>query len=219
MKPDSELEQDVREELLYDARIDDPTDIAVAAEFGLITLRGTVPTFFQKRATENAVSRVAGVIDVDNRIDVRLMTEHQREDAEIRGAALQRLMSDAQLPADHLDVHVKDGWVKLSGDVDWLYQADAAYEDVAGLVGVVGVSNDLAIRSDQSKHAELADRIQSALVRNAQTDADKIAISTHDGRVALEGSVSSLAERHAALAAAWSAPGVLSVDDRLEVAR
>jgi osmotically-inducible protein OsmY len=219
MKTDSELERDVREELLYDARVDDPADIAVSAEFGEITLRGTVATFFQKRAAENAVKRVVGVIDVDNRIDVRLMTEHQREDAEIRAAALQRLMSDGQLPADRLDVKVTDGWVRLSGDVDWLYQADAAYEDVVGLIGVVGVTSELAIRNDASARADLADSIQSALVRNAQTDASNIAISSRDGRVVLEGPVSSLAERDAAVMAAWSAPGVVSVDDRLEVVR
>ena len=219
MKTDDELEQDVREELLYDARVDDPADIAISVEFGAITLRGTVTTYFQKRATETAVKRVAGVIDVDNRIDVRLMTEHQREDAEIRGAALQSLMSDAQIPADRLDVRVKDGGLTLTGDVDWLYQSDAAYDDVAGLIGVVDVTNALAIRSDQSRRADLADSIQRALVRNAQTDAENISISTHDGRVVVAGWVSSFAERDAALAAAWSAPGVLSVDDRLEVVR
>ena len=117
MKSDGELEQDVRDELLYGARIDDPTDIAISAEFGEVTLRGTVPTFFQKRATENAVKRGAGVIDVDNRIDVRLLGEHRREDAEIRGATLRRLMSDAQLAADRVDVHVKAAWVTPSGDV------------------------------------------------------------------------------------------------------
>jgi osmotically-inducible protein OsmY len=116
IKTDGALEQDVRKELLYDARLDDPADIAASAEFGEITLRGTVATFFEKRAAETAVKRVAGVIDVDNRIDVRLMTEHQREDAEIRGAALQRLMSDAQIPADRLDVQVKDGWLTLTGE-------------------------------------------------------------------------------------------------------
>jgi osmotically-inducible protein OsmY len=217
MKSDAQLERDVREEILYDARIDDPVDVAISADFGLVTLRGSVATFSQKRAAGHAAKRVAGVSDVENQLDVRIMSEHRREDAEIRGAALQRLMSDSRLAADRLDADVKDGWVTLSGDVDWLYQSDAAYEDVAPLIGVVGVTNELSIRSDNASRLDVADRIEDAFERNARIDAGNIAVRTHDGTVVLEGEVSSLAEHDAAVAAAWAGPGVLAVEDRLQI--
>jgi osmotically-inducible protein OsmY len=139
------IQDDVRAELASDPRIPYTDEIAVEAYGGAITLRGTVGSFAQQRAAVADARRTRGVFDVYDELEVRLLNEDRRKDAEIRGAALQRLIWDPEIPGDYLDVHVKDGWVTLKGDVDFQYQSDAAFNHVASLYGVTGVSNDIKV--------------------------------------------------------------------------
>jgi osmotically-inducible protein OsmY len=88
---------------------------------------------------------IPDVRDVYDELQVRLLNDNRREDAEIRGAALQRLMWDADLPSGSLDVKVTDGWVTIEGDVDFQFQSDEAFDDVATLFGVVGVTNEIRV--------------------------------------------------------------------------
>jgi osmotically-inducible protein OsmY len=139
------IEDDVRNALADDARIPYPAEIAVEAFDGGVTLRGTVGNFAEKRAAIADARRTRGVEIVDDELRVRLMDHDQREDSAIRGAALQRLMWDPQLVADYLNVDVKDGWVTLKGDVDHQFQSDKAFDHVASLYGVTGVTNDIRV--------------------------------------------------------------------------
>jgi osmotically-inducible protein OsmY len=139
------IEDTVKDVLVLDPRISDPEQVAVSAEAGLVTLRGTVGSFRQRRAVADDVSAVDGVYDVDNELDVRLLNESRREDADIRGIALQILMWDSEVLADLIDVKVSNGWLTLSGDVSYQFESDAAFEDVAGLLGVVGVTNKIRV--------------------------------------------------------------------------
>jgi osmotically-inducible protein OsmY len=110
-----------------------------------VTLRGTVGSFAQRRAAVADARKIQGVYDVYDELEVRLLNDYRREDADIRGAALQMLMWDVEIPAEMLDVHVTDGWVTLKGDVDFQYQSDDAFDDVASLMGVVGVTNEIRV--------------------------------------------------------------------------
>jgi osmotically-inducible protein OsmY len=139
------IEDDVRAVLLFDQRVPDPGAIAVSADDGLVTLRGTVGSFGVRRAAVKDTRGVEGVEEVADELQVRLLDEDRREDAEIRGAALQGLMWDAEIPSELIDVKVEDGWVTLKGDAFFQFQSDAAYEDVARLYGVVGITNEIKV--------------------------------------------------------------------------
>jgi osmotically-inducible protein OsmY len=142
---DDNIQSAVRTEIASDPRLPDPGAIAVEAYGGAVTLRGTVGSFAQRRAAVADARRARGVFDVSDEIDVRLLNEDRRKDAEIRGAALQRLIWDPEIPGDYLDVRVKDGWVTLDGEVDYQYQSDRAFDHVASLYGVTGVTNDVKV--------------------------------------------------------------------------
>src|SRR5882757_6123075 len=128
------LERNVNEELLWDPKVDSE-EIAVAADDGTVTLRGTVGSFRQKREARKAAERVFGVVSVDNQPDVRILNEHRREEADLRGDVLRALKLDSLVPTT-VDVTVKDGFVTLTGTAYWQYEREEA-EFIAG--NVIGV--------------------------------------------------------------------------------
>jgi osmotically-inducible protein OsmY len=136
---------DVRAELASDPRLPYPEEIAVESFGDVVTLRGTVGSFAQRRAAVADARRTRGVVDVYDEVDVRILDRDRREDAEIRGAALQRLSWNSEIPGDYLDVRVDDGWVTLKGDVDYQFQSDLAFDDVSRLHGVTGVTNEIKV--------------------------------------------------------------------------
>ena len=139
------LEKDVIARLENDPRIADSAEIAVAGDGAIVTLRGTVERFSQRRAAEDDARDAEGVYEVINHLKVNLLGANRREDHEIRGAALQNLIWDADVPPDSIDVKVQDGWVTLKGDVSFQFQSDAAYDDVSRLYGVGGVTNEIKV--------------------------------------------------------------------------
>jgi osmotically-inducible protein OsmY len=145
MLTDTPLADVVIANLDLDPRIPEALEIAVAADDGIVTLRGTVESFSQRRAGAQDAKNVDGVYDVDNRLKVRLTGANRREDDEIRGAALQSLIWDVEVPSDLVDVKVDDGWVTLKGNVSYQFESDAAYDDVASLYGVLGVTNEITV--------------------------------------------------------------------------
>ena len=130
-----------------DPRIPDPIEIAVSADAGVVTLRGTVERFSQRRAAVQDVKKIDGVYDVDDQLKVSLAGADRREDDEIRGVALQALIWDTEVPSDTVDVKVDEGWITLKGDVSFQFQSDAAYDDVASLYGVYGVTNEIRVNA------------------------------------------------------------------------
>jgi osmotically-inducible protein OsmY len=140
---DTPVEDAVIGSLSVDPRIPDSTEIAVAVEDGIATLRGTVESFGQRRAAARDAGNVDGVYEVDDQLKVRLL--ELREDEEIRGAALQTLMWDSEVPAAAIDVKVSEGWVTLKGNVNYQYESDAAFDDVASMTGVLGITNEIKV--------------------------------------------------------------------------
>jgi osmotically-inducible protein OsmY len=141
------VEDEIRTTLEVDPRIPDPSEIAIVAEDGVVTLRGTVGSFKQRRAAAADAREIDHDYDVRDELKVRLLDEWAREDAEIRGIALQILMWDIEVPAEAIDVKVSEGWVTLKGTVTYQFESDAAFEDVASLYGVVGVTNEIKVVS------------------------------------------------------------------------
>jgi osmotically-inducible protein OsmY len=145
MLTDTRLSDTVLASLDRDPRIADSLEIAVEAYDGLVTLRGTVESFSQRRAAGDDASKVDGTYEVDNQLRVNLIGADRRDDDEMRGIALQRLIWDVDVPADAVDVKVDDGWVTLKGDVSYQFQSNAAYDDVATMYGVVGMTNEIRV--------------------------------------------------------------------------
>ncbi|HEY2602977.1 MAG TPA: BON domain-containing protein [Thermoleophilaceae bacterium] len=145
MNSDVAIEDDLRELLLVDQRISDPGAIAVSANHGLVTLRGTVGTFAARRAAVKDARSVEGVDEVDDQLQVRLLDEDRRADADIRGVVLQTLEWDSRVPAELIDVKVADGWITLKGDANYQFQSDAAFDDVTRLGGVIGITNEIRV--------------------------------------------------------------------------
>ena len=145
MFKNSPLEKDVIARLEADPRIADSAEIAVAGDGGIVTLRGTVERFSQRRAAEYDARAAEGVYEVINHLKVNLPGADRHGDDEIRGAALQNLIWDAEVPSDSIDVKVRDGWVTVHGDVSFQFQSDAAYDDVSRLYGVAGITNEIKV--------------------------------------------------------------------------
>ena len=145
MSTSATIEDDIREALEFDPRIPDPEQVAISAEDGAVTLRGTVGSFSQRRAAVTDARKAQGVYDVFDELQVRLLDDARRDDADIRGIALQILMWDNLVPADSIDVRVKDGWLTLTGEVSYQFESDAAYDDVSDLIGIFGVTNEIKV--------------------------------------------------------------------------
>jgi len=212
---DLELKKAVESELNFEPSID-AAAIGVAVKDGVVTLSGRVPSYWEKIAAERAAARVAGVKAVANELEVRLPGSSQRTDEDIARAAVDALRWNVLVPHDRIKVKVSKGWVTLEGSVDWQYQKSAAEKTVRKLTGVVGVSNLIEVKPSVSK-AEVKSAIEAALKRLAEIDANRIHVDTEDGKVVLSGSVRSWFEREEAERAAWSAPGVRTVEDHIAV--
>jgi len=213
---DDLLQASVIDELLWDPKVDSAA-IAVSADGGTVMLRGTVGSFHQRREAQKAAERVYGVEHVKNDLSVRILTKHGKKDADLRGDVLQAMMLDSLVPST-IDVAVVDSYVTLEGTAEWQFQREEA-ESIAGNVpGVVGLDNYVLLTTPEPDAGDVQHSIQKAFKRNAKIDAEGLTVITHDNTVELEGTVRSWSEHDAALATAWAAPGVLSVEDRIRVA-
>src|SRR6266540_1917131 len=192
-KTNAELELDLTDELAWDPKVDSE-EIAVSADGGTVTLRGTVGSFRQKREAGKAAQRVYGVLYVNNDLDVRILDEYRHDDADLRGDVLQALMLDALVPST-IDASVKDG----------------------NVAGVTGIENDVYLTSPTPYAGDVKDSIKKAMKRDAKLDAENIDVETVNGTAVLTGTVRSWAEHDSAVQAAWAAPGVTNVDDRLAI--
>jgi osmotically-inducible protein OsmY len=212
---DRELQQHVQSALDWEPSVD-ATEVGVTVDNGVVTLRGDIGSFAEKATAERVVLGVFGVKAVANDLNVRLTRGYERTDSDIAQAVVNALKWNTIVPENRVTVAVSDGWVNLKGTLDWQYQKDAAARAVRELTGVRGVTNAIAVKPPV-KVGDVQSKIEAAFRRSAEIDARRINVSVQDGRITLTGNVHTWAERREAERAAWAAPGVTLVEDRLAV--
>ncbi len=215
MTQDSQLQQAVLDEFNWEPSVN-AGHIGVTAKDGVVTLSGHVDSYAKKQSAETAARRVRGVKAVAEEIEVRLPFDTKRTDEEIAAAAIERLSWNVSVPKDSVQVKVEDGWVTLTGQVDWWYQKDEAEQDIKPLRGVIGVSNQVTIKS-RVDTATLSDDITHALHRSWFFDPSKVHVRADGGKVVLSGSVHSFNERQVAAQTAWAAPGATTVENDIAI--
>lgn len=209
MRTDSQLQSDVIAELAWEPSIHSE-EIGVEVKGGVVTLAGHVGTYSEKLEAERAAMRVVGVKALAVEIDVRLEGSNARTDGDIARTVENVLQWSTYLTEDSVKIKVENGWVTLSGEVNWEYQRKAAVDAVRYLMGVKGVSDLIAIKPTVSAPLVKAD-IEAALKRRAQQDSNSIKVSVNGGDVTLSGSVHNWSEREFVAQTAWRTPGVRSV--------
>lgn len=214
MSDDMQLKQAVLDELKWQPGVK-AAHIGVTAKDGVVTLLGHVESYSEKYAAEKATRGIKGVKAVAEELEVRLPFSVKHDDEDIASAAVSRMNWDSDVPADAVRTKVEKGWITLTGEVDWHYQQEAAADDVRGLRGVVGISNQITIKP-RPNTTKIKDDIMLALHR-AWFDPASINVTAHGGKVTLTGSVESWYERDQATSTAWAAPGTTSVENDIAV--
>jgi osmotically-inducible protein OsmY len=215
MRTDAEIERDVKEELKWEPDLD-ATDIAVSVKDGVVALTGFAKSYIDKYEAENAAKRVAGVVGIANDLEVRLPAVDERPDPDIARDAAAAIKSQLPISSENIKIVVKNGWVTLEGTVEWQYQRSTAETAVRRIKGVKGVTNVILLKP-RAEPSEIKKKIQDAFKRNAEVDANRITVEANGSEVVLKGTVRSWFERQEAERAAWAAPGVTKVEDRIVV--
>lgn len=213
---DSKLMTEIMHELRWCPNVKE-NDINVNVKNGIVTLGGKVPAFYMKSAAEKAVMRVAGVKAAIEEMKVKLTDLTKRDDKAIARAAQHSLSWNSAVPKG-LKCVVENGWLMVSGEVEWAYQRDAAMMAVCGLCGLTGMSNAISIKP-KMKSNDVKSKIEMALRRITKMETDQIKVIADGSDIVLTGSVNTHSERWDAVSAAWAAPGVTSVKSNLQVLR
>jgi len=213
-KTDAALKRDIETELSWDPKVNS-AQIGVSVDQGAVSLLGTVDTFAEKRAAENATKRVYGVRAVAECLKVKIQGEHERSDSEIANAVQRALTWDVIVPKE-VTARIQDGALTLEGQVTWHFQRAAAERAVRHLTGVTSVFNLVTVKPEAST-AEVKEKVEAALQRQAKTDAKSIHVTTSGGKVTLTGHASSWQTIEDAANAAWAAPGVTEVVDQVKL--
>jgi osmotically-inducible protein OsmY len=210
-----ELRDRVEQELDFDPGID-TSGIGIAVNRGVVTLTGHVPSVWQKMSAERAAWRVKGVKAIAEELEVRLPQDKKLSDDAIAERAVNILAWSSSVPKDAVRVKVQDGWITLTGEVEWHFQRSAAEREIRRLSGVTGVVNSIELKP-RVQPADVKQRIVDALKRHAEVEASKIKIDIENGTVSISGEVDDWNERRAVELAVWSAPGVRMVEDHVRI--
>jgi len=212
---DLDLRKNVESELHWEASVD-AAEIEIASKAGVVTLSGSVQSYWERTAAEQATLRVFGVKAIANELEIRLPSASERTDEDLARAAANVLDSSSSVPPKRITAQVSKGWLTLKGTVDWRYQKTTAEEAVRYLLGVKGLSNLVEVKP-QASTTEARGAIEAALKRHWDFDAHRIRVEENGEKITLRGAVRSWFERNEAEHVAWAAPGVRTVDNQITI--
>ncbi len=216
MKTNEDLQKDVQDAIKWEPLLN-AAEIGVIAKDGIITLTGTVDSYWKKTEAEEAAKNVAGVKAVVEKIEIRFANNSfKKDDNEIAAEVLNAFKWNIEVPNDKIKVKVEKGWVTLEGELEWNFQKESAKKAVRDLLGVVGVTNNITIKADTREEVERKD-IERALERNWSLSDQEIKVKVSGTKVTLTGKVDSWYQKSEAARIAWKARGVWSVDNELVV--
>jgi osmotically-inducible protein OsmY len=215
MTNDMQLKKHVEEELTWEPSVNAAT-VGIVVKDAVVTLTGYVGSYAEKHAAERAVTRIRGVKALASEVEVRLPGSMERSDEDIARAAANAITWNASVPTGKVTVRVSKGWVTLEGAVEWHYQRAAAERSVRDLLGIKGVTNSIEV-NPMPTSVGVKTQIEAALTRNAELDAKAITVETQGTKIILRGSAHSWSGRSAAERAAWAAPGVTGVENKIQV--
>ena len=216
MKSNSDLQKDVQEAIKWEPLLS-VAEIGVTAKDGVITLTGTVDSYWKKTEAEEAAKNVAGVKAVVEKIEIKFTNNSfKKDDNDIATDVLNAYQWNVEVPRDKVKVKVEKGWVTLEGELEWNFQKEAAKDAVRDLLGVAGVTNNITIKADTQDEIERKD-IESALERNWSLSDREIKVKVSGTKVTLTGKVDSWYQKSEAARIAWKARGVWSVENDLVV--
>lgn len=215
MKTDNEIKSDVLDQLMWQPNIDD-TKIGVIVEDGIVTLTGVVDSYTKKLAAEKAVKSVKGVKAIALDLEVKYGTEFIKTDSVIAKSVTNTLAWNSMVPEENVAVKVEDGWVYLSGEVQWFYQKEAAKKAVENLLGVKGVINSIQIKQT-GRPTRIIEKLKKAFERSTDVDDKNITIFVESDHIKLSGSVRTFSEKEEAEKITYFTPGVTKVKNELRV--
>lgn len=216
MKNNEELQKDVQEAIKCEPLLN-AAEIGVTVKDGVVTLTGVVDSYPKKMEAEDAAKNEAGVKAVVEKIDIKFSSSYgKKNDNEIATEVLDAFKWNWQVPNEKVKVKVETGWITLEGELEYNYQRDAAKNAVQHLLGVLGVSNNITVKSTTEEKSEKAD-IESALKRNWSIYNTDIEVKVSDHKATLTGTVGSLYQKEEAGRIASNAHGVWSVENELIV--
>jgi osmotically-inducible protein OsmY len=216
MKNNSELQKDVQDAISWEPLLN-AAEIGVTVSDGIVTLTGTVDSYLKKQEAEDAAKNVSGVKAVVEKLEIKFTNSSaKKDDNDIANEVIHAYTLNSQVPHDKVKVKVEQGWVTLEGELQWNYQREAAKDAIKNLLGVIGVSNNITIKTETQEMIEKED-IENALKRNWSIDNKDINVKVSGHRVTLTGTVNSWYQKDEAARIAWNAPGVWFLDNDLLV--
>lgn len=215
MKTDIQIQKDVMEEILWEPFLN-ASQIGVSVKNGIVTLSGQVDSYSKKLAAEKAAKKVAGVKAIAEDIQIGVSPVYNKTDTEIAEAIVNALKWHTAVQDEKIKIKVENGFVTLDGEVEWEYQRNYAKRAIENLAGVRAVYNLITVKPQLSSSA-LKQKISAAFHRSATIDAEHVVADVIGKKVLLSGTVRSYAEKEDAETAAWNAPGITEVENKIEI--